>query len=641
MTSSGTTLPDWGYEELKVIGRGQYGKAHLVRAEIDDQYYIAKTIDLTCLSSKEQETAYQEVALLRSLDHPNIVSYRDNFFMGDTLVIIMQYCEGGDLATYIKDMRKQRQRIDEQQIMHYFVQILQALQYIHSKRILHRDLKTSNLFLMKSKFVVKLGDFGISRVLEGSIEAAITVVGTPYYMSPEVCENKPYTFKSDVWSLGCCLYEMCMLKHAFSADNLLGLVYKIVSDKYEPIPEQYTAQLNTLIQRMLEKKDKPRPSVKELIDDPYVQSFLDEYLQSRQSAARSSRPSPASGSPVSPPAVSSPASTPGPPPAPAGSPVSPGPPRSTGGSMNGTPWVNQLPVETQHVRPGHKHVRHSRAVETPKEAAARRKREAADREAERHKAAAKESMHNKTVARQMKEAEFQTTLAGRMGPASATHLPSVTQGGFSSHMASSPSHDDDRLEDFDAPVEEIEESDSEEYEDDFDQYTEDEETVTSDIEEVYMKPGAGALSMVREEEDVSRVMSNYGQLLADRAAGAAERAAQSEAARSAAASPAPSPTMQPRRTGSLDRSPVSAPEASRGTLAIPITELRSRMKEELIRKMGEEPFEKAFNFLLDARLRSVAESTVKRDLEALVGRQVYKQHCFDLDQLVYQARSSG
>eukprot|EP00435_Cladocopium_sp_Y103_P050133 s1324_g15.t1 len=507
--------------------------------------------------------------LQNSLDHPNIVSYRDNFFMGDTLVIIMQYCEGGDLATYIKDMRKQRQRIDEQQIMHYFVQILQALQYIHSKRILHRDLKTSNLFLMKSKFVVKLGDFGISRVLEGSIEAAITVVGTPYYMSPEVCENKPYTFKSDVWSLGCCLYEMCMLKHAFSADNLLGLVYKIVSDKYEPIPEQYTAQLNTLIQRMLEKKDKPRPSVKELIDDPYVQSFLDEYLQSRQSAARSSRPSPASGSPVSPPpAVSSPASTPGPPPAPAGSPVSPGPPRSTGGSMNGTPWVNQLPVETQHVRPGHKHVRHSRAVETPKEAAARRKREAADREAERHKAAAKESMHNKTVARQMREAEFQTTLAGRMGPAStATHLPSVTQGGFSCHMASSPSHDDDRPEDFDAPVEEIEESDySEEYEDDFDQYTEDEDqTVTSDIEEVYMKPGAGALSMVREEEDVSRVMSNYGQLLADRAAGAA----QSDVARSAAASPSPSPTMQPRRTGSLDRSPVgSAPEVVVGALRI-------------------------------------------------------------------------
>jgi len=75
---------------------------------------------------------------------------------------------------------------------------------------------------------VKLGDFGISKLLESTNEAAMTVVGTPYYMSPEVCENKPYTFKSDVWALGCVLYELCTLQHAFSASNLLGLVYKIV-----------------------------------------------------------------------------------------------------------------------------------------------------------------------------------------------------------------------------------------------------------------------------------------------------------------------------------------------------------------------------------------------------------------------------
>ncbi|CAE8734018.1 unnamed protein product [Polarella glacialis] len=191
----------------------------------------------------------------------------------------MQYCEGGDLATYIKDNLKKKTRIDEYQVMHYFVQILQALQYIHHERILHRDLKTSNLFLMTSKSVVKLGDFGISRVLEGSIEAAMTVVGTPYYMSPEVCENKPYTFKSDVWSLGCVLYELCVLKHAFSADNLLGLVYKIVSDKYEPIPDRYTPSLNTLIKRMLEKNADKRPSVRDLLTDTYVASFMKEYVQ--------------------------------------------------------------------------------------------------------------------------------------------------------------------------------------------------------------------------------------------------------------------------------------------------------------------------------------------------------------------------
>merc|ERR1719181_118156 len=169
--------------------------------------------------------------------------------------------------------------------MNYFVQVLQALQCIHYERILHRDLKTSNLFLMKSKSVVKLGDFGISRVLEGSIEAAITVVGTPYYMSPEVCENKPYTFKSDVWSLGCVLYELCMLKHAFSADNLLGLVYKIVSDKYEPIPSMYPQALNALIQRMLEKNADRRPSVRDLLADPYVQRCMREFVRTRGQCA--------------------------------------------------------------------------------------------------------------------------------------------------------------------------------------------------------------------------------------------------------------------------------------------------------------------------------------------------------------------
>eukprot|EP00425_Heterocapsa_triquetra_P040341 CAMPEP_0195072640 /NCGR_PEP_ID=MMETSP0448-20130528/16180_1 /TAXON_ID=66468 /ORGANISM="Heterocapsa triquestra, Strain CCMP 448" /LENGTH=206 /DNA_ID=CAMNT_0040104657 /DNA_START=25 /DNA_END=642 /DNA_ORIENTATION=+ len=205
-----SSLKDFNYEDIKVIGRGQYGKAHLVRKLGGESREIAKTIDLTCLSAKERETALQEVSLLRRLDHPNIVEYRDNFFMVDTLVIIMQYCEGGDLQTFIKERQKRKDRILEKKIMSYFVQVLQALQYIHGERILHRDLKTSNLFLMKSMQVVKLGDFGISRVLEGSIEAAITVVGTPYYMSPEVCENKPYTFKSDVWSLGCVLYELCM-----------------------------------------------------------------------------------------------------------------------------------------------------------------------------------------------------------------------------------------------------------------------------------------------------------------------------------------------------------------------------------------------------------------------------------------------
>lgn len=148
----------------------------------------------------------------------------------------------GDLAYHLKKRKKEGRPFTEKEILNWFIQISIALEYIHGKKILHRDIKSQNIFLTSNN-TAKLGDFGISKLLETTNQAAMTVVGTPYYMSPEVCENKPYTYKSDVWALGCVLYELCTLQHAFAADNLLGLVYKIVQGKVEPIPSTYSKDL--------------------------------------------------------------------------------------------------------------------------------------------------------------------------------------------------------------------------------------------------------------------------------------------------------------------------------------------------------------------------------------------------------------
>jgi len=202
-------------------------------------------------SDEEREKAQQEVAVLRGLDHPGIVRYHEHFVHEDSLCVVMHYCEGGDLSQLIKRRAKSETFFEEHEVIDLFVQIVMALHYVHQKHILHRDLKTQNIFITKARDgsmgLVKLGDFGIAKVLEGSYAAASTVIGTPYYMSPEVCQGQQYGYMSDVWALGCILYEICALQQAWNGSNLLGLVYKIVQERQPPLPDLYSAELKGLV----------------------------------------------------------------------------------------------------------------------------------------------------------------------------------------------------------------------------------------------------------------------------------------------------------------------------------------------------------------------------------------------------------
>ncbi|XP_023368752.1 serine/threonine-protein kinase Nek4 isoform X2 [Otolemur garnettii] len=270
-------MPLAAYCYLRVVGRGSYGEVTLVKHRRDGRQYVIKKLNLRKASSRERRAAEQEAQLLSQLKHPNIVTYKESWEGGDGLLyIVMGFCEGGDLYQKLKEQKGQL--LPESQVVEWFVQIAMALQYLHEKHILHRDLKTQNVFLTRTN-IIKVGDLGIARVLENHCDMASTLIGTPYYMSPELFSNKPYNYKSDVWALGCCVYEMATLKHAFNAKDMNSLVYRIIEGKLPPMPRDYSPELAELIRTMLSKRPEERPSVRSILRQPYIKRQISIFLE--------------------------------------------------------------------------------------------------------------------------------------------------------------------------------------------------------------------------------------------------------------------------------------------------------------------------------------------------------------------------
>ncbi|XP_048365428.1 serine/threonine-protein kinase Nek1 isoform X4 [Sphaerodactylus townsendi] len=263
------------YIKVQKIGEGSFGKAILVKAKENGKQYVIKEINISKMSNKEREESRREVAVLANMKHPNIVLYRESFEEGGCLYIVMDYCEGGDL---FKKINAQKGVLfSEDQVVDWFVQICLALKHVHDRKILHRDIKSQNIFLTKDG-TIQLGDFGIARVLNSTVELARTCIGTPYYLSPEICENKPYNNKSDIWALGCVLYEMCTLKHAFEAGNMKNLVLKIISGSFPPVSTHYSYELRSLISQLFKRNPRDRPSVNSILEKNFIIKRIEKFL---------------------------------------------------------------------------------------------------------------------------------------------------------------------------------------------------------------------------------------------------------------------------------------------------------------------------------------------------------------------------
>ena len=257
-----STLSMSDFEVVSFLGKGTTGSVYKVRRRADGALLVVKAIMLTGYSEVQRREIINEVTVMSRASHPNVIAYEGSFVERDTLHIVMELAGGGDLAHLIK--AQAGVPLGEEQIWSVVVQVSEGLQHLHERRILHRDIKAMNIFT-DARGAVKIGDLGLARLLPAHSSHARTGVGTPLYFSPEMCEERPYNEKSDVWALGCLVYELCSLRPPFLASNQMALARKILTTEPVPLPAAYSMELHFLASKMLEKDAARRPSAKQIL----------------------------------------------------------------------------------------------------------------------------------------------------------------------------------------------------------------------------------------------------------------------------------------------------------------------------------------------------------------------------------------
>ena len=253
------------YEIIGKIGKGTFGIVYKVKRINDPLIYVIKQISLIGLNDEQKNQVHSEARILSLIKSNYVVKYYESFLQNEDLNIVMEYCDNGDLCHYLS---KQKQPLKEDLIWQIFIKITLGLTAIHKIKILHRDLKTLNIFLKKD-MEIKIGDLGVAKELNQASFAS-TLIGTPYYLSPEMCEDKPYNQKSDVWALGCILYELCTYRHPFNANNHGALILKILNNNPDPILAIYSSKLQQLVNEILEKNYEKRPNCWDILNKPIV-----------------------------------------------------------------------------------------------------------------------------------------------------------------------------------------------------------------------------------------------------------------------------------------------------------------------------------------------------------------------------------
>ncbi|EAN92613.1 putative Mitogen-activated kinase kinase kinase [Trypanosoma cruzi] len=272
---------NWVLKRHRVLGKGGFGCATLYEeVHTPGSFVVVKDINMQIMKKEEEMKAVEmEVAILRrSCGHPNIVQFLDYYHDGQFMMyIVMEYCEGGDLARLEEQMQFRVFHQPERFVASILIQMLVGLYYLHvDQHTLHRDIKPQNVFLC-SDGTIRIGDFGVSTVLNQYGCRAKAVCGSPFYMAPELCEEKAYDGKADLWSLGVMMYELMVLERPFNAKSIPALTRQIIHGEFSPIPRElhYSAQLVEMVESFLQTSPTARPTLRRVLRSSYVHSHLD------------------------------------------------------------------------------------------------------------------------------------------------------------------------------------------------------------------------------------------------------------------------------------------------------------------------------------------------------------------------------
>ena len=262
------------YTAIKFLGKGGFGEAYLVKSNMTKKNYVMKSINFELLDEKNKLYTINEAILLKNIDHPNIIKFKEVFEVKKPniqLNILMEYAENGDLNKLLETNINKKVYFKENILINWLCQICSALKYIHYKKIIHRDIKPANIF-MNNLGQIKLGDFGISKNLK-NLELASSFVGSAYYTAPEMIYEEKYSYEIDIWALGVTFYELMNLKKPFRAEYP-AIYLEIKNKEVDEINNIYSKPFRNLIYQMLKKNPKERPKADDILNNLFIKEKI-------------------------------------------------------------------------------------------------------------------------------------------------------------------------------------------------------------------------------------------------------------------------------------------------------------------------------------------------------------------------------